>query len=301
MRQGQQNRRGRGRNNNNNNNNQNRKGQNPLTRSFESTGPDVKLRGTPAHIAEKYIALARDAQSSGDPVLAENYLQHAEHYNRIIMAFREQQMAQGGGDMQGGMGRPRPAGFGEPVSMSDDFGDEEGDIGSDSQPQVAFPQARGEGQQSRHEGQRYDDRPRHEGGQRPFHNRDRHDRGDRGDRGDRDRGFSDRNDRDRDRDRDRGERFQRGDRQDRQERQDRDRGERPERIERAERADRAPQPDVGVEPAPQPRQRERTAVPHHEQPEFLRRPVRRPRREASAVSDDEGTPTPTPAVESSGD
>ena len=87
MRQGQQNRRGRGRNNNNNgNNNQNRKGQNPLTRSFESTGPDVKLRGTPAHIAEKYIALARDAQSSGDPVLAENYLQHAEHYNRIIAA-----------------------------------------------------------------------------------------------------------------------------------------------------------------------------------------------------------------------
>ena len=84
MRQGQQNRRGRGRNNNNNN--QNRKGQNPLTRSFESTGPDVKLRGTPAHIAEKYIALARDAQSSGDPVLAENYLQHAEHYNRIIMS-----------------------------------------------------------------------------------------------------------------------------------------------------------------------------------------------------------------------
>ena len=86
MRQGQQNRRGRGRNNNN----QNRKGQNPLTRSFESTGPDVKIRGTPAHIAEKYMTLARDAQSSGDPVLAENYLQHAEHYNRIIMAFREQ-------------------------------------------------------------------------------------------------------------------------------------------------------------------------------------------------------------------
>ncbi len=78
MRQGQQNRRGRGRN---------RKGQNPLTRSFESTGPDVKIRGTPAHIAEKYMSLARDATSSGDPVLAENYLQHAEHYNSIIMAW----------------------------------------------------------------------------------------------------------------------------------------------------------------------------------------------------------------------
>ena len=106
MRQGQQNRRGRGRNNNF----QGRKGQNPLTRTFESTGPDVKIRGTPAHIAEKYMTLARDAQSSGDPVLAENYLQHAEHYNRIIMAFREQQIGQGGDDMpNGGMGAIVPA------------------------------------------------------------------------------------------------------------------------------------------------------------------------------------------------
>ena len=84
VRQGQQNRRGRGRNNNN------RKNHNPLARSFESNGPDVKIRGTPAHIAEKYLSLARDATSSGDPVLAENYLQHAEHYTRIIMAYREQ-------------------------------------------------------------------------------------------------------------------------------------------------------------------------------------------------------------------
>ncbi|MGF1650800.1 MAG: DUF4167 domain-containing protein [Hyphomicrobiaceae bacterium] len=93
MRQGQQNRRGRGRHNNPNNGSANpaRKHQNPLTRSFESNGPDVKIRGTPAHIAEKYMALARDALGSGDPVLAENYLQHAEHYNRIIMAYREQQ------------------------------------------------------------------------------------------------------------------------------------------------------------------------------------------------------------------
>lgn len=89
MRQGQQNRRGRGRNNNNN-----RKHQNPLTRTFESSGPDVKIRGTPAHVAEKYVTLARDALSSGDPVLAENYLQHAEHYNRIIMSYREQQAQQ---------------------------------------------------------------------------------------------------------------------------------------------------------------------------------------------------------------
>src|SRR5690606_13063847 len=84
----QQNRRmrGRGNNNNNNNNNQNRQGPNPLTRSYESNGPDVKIRGSAQQIAEKYTTLARDAQSAGDRVMAENYLQHAEHYNRIIMA-----------------------------------------------------------------------------------------------------------------------------------------------------------------------------------------------------------------------
>lgn len=97
MRQGQQNRRGRGRN---------RKSQNPLTRSFESNGPDVKIRGTPAHIAEKYVSMARDALSSGDPVLAENYLQHAEHYNRIIMSYREQQSQVGDGN-HNGPGRSR--------------------------------------------------------------------------------------------------------------------------------------------------------------------------------------------------
>lgn len=96
MRPGQQNKRGRGRGNNNggggnnNNNNFNRKGGNPLTRTYDSSGPDVKIRGTAQHIAEKYAQLARDAQSSGDRVIAENYLQHAEHYNRIIAAAQAQ-------------------------------------------------------------------------------------------------------------------------------------------------------------------------------------------------------------------
>jgi hypothetical protein len=100
MRPGQQNKRGRGRgnnggnggggNNNNNNNNFNRKGSNPLTRTYDSSGPDVKIRGTAQHIAEKYATLARDAQSAGDRVMAENYLQHAEHYNRIIAAAQAQ-------------------------------------------------------------------------------------------------------------------------------------------------------------------------------------------------------------------
>lgn len=89
MRPAQQNRRMRGRGNNNNNNN-NRKGPNPLSRNYESNGPDVKIRGNAQHIAEKYTTLARDAQASGDRVIAENYLQHAEHYNRIIMAAMAQ-------------------------------------------------------------------------------------------------------------------------------------------------------------------------------------------------------------------
>src|SRR5262245_63962971 len=84
MRPQQQNRRMRGRNNNN------RKGPNPLTRSYESNGPDVKIRGSAQQIAEKYATLARDAQSAGDRVMAENYLQHAEHYNRIIAAAQAQ-------------------------------------------------------------------------------------------------------------------------------------------------------------------------------------------------------------------
>src|ERR687897_2333991 len=72
------------------NNNGGRKHINPLSRNFESNGPDVKVRGNAAHIAEKYLQLARDAQSSGDSVMAENYLQHAEHYYRIISAAQPQ-------------------------------------------------------------------------------------------------------------------------------------------------------------------------------------------------------------------
>ncbi len=92
MRNGQNNKRMRNRNNNSNNNRNdgNRRGQNPMTRVFESNGPDIKIRGTASHVAEKYVQLARDARSSGDPVAAENYYQHAEHYFRLIAAAQEQ-------------------------------------------------------------------------------------------------------------------------------------------------------------------------------------------------------------------
>ena len=84
MRPNNQNKRSRGRNNGG------RKHSNPLSRNFESNGPDVKVRGNAAHVAEKYVQLARDAQASGDSVMAENYLQHAEHYFRLISAAQAQ-------------------------------------------------------------------------------------------------------------------------------------------------------------------------------------------------------------------
>ncbi len=95
----------------------NRKSHNPLTRVYESNGPDVKIRGTPSHIAEKYVQLSRDAQSSGDPVSAENYLQHAEHYFRLIASAQEQ--------VRPNQPFMRPEGGG--MDMRDDAIDEEGD------------------------------------------------------------------------------------------------------------------------------------------------------------------------------
>lgn len=70
--------------------NRNRKGPNPLTKTFESNGPDGKIRGTALSIAEKYIQASRDATAAGDRIKAENLLQHAEHYNRIVAAAQAQ-------------------------------------------------------------------------------------------------------------------------------------------------------------------------------------------------------------------
>jgi hypothetical protein len=88
MRPNQQNNKNRSRGRNNNGG---RKHLNPLSRNYESNGPDGKVRGNAAHVAEKYLQLARDAQSSGDNVMAENFLQHAEHYFRIVASAQSQQ------------------------------------------------------------------------------------------------------------------------------------------------------------------------------------------------------------------
>src|SRR5882672_6239041 len=90
MRNGQNNKRMRNRNNNNNNNNNNRRGQNPMTRVFESNGPDIKIRGTASHVAEKYVQLELDVNNSADCLLSENYYLLAQVYNRVSAASTEQ-------------------------------------------------------------------------------------------------------------------------------------------------------------------------------------------------------------------
>lgn len=85
MRHGTSNRRARGRNSNNRG-----KGGNNRAKVFDSNGPEVRIRGTAHQILEKYEGLAKDAKSSGDHVLAESYMQHAEHYQRMIVEWDEQ-------------------------------------------------------------------------------------------------------------------------------------------------------------------------------------------------------------------
>ncbi len=78
MRQGSNPKRLRGRNG--------RKNTNPRSQSFDSNGPEVRVRGNAQQVVEKYLALARDANTAGDRITAESYFQHAEHYYRLMTA-----------------------------------------------------------------------------------------------------------------------------------------------------------------------------------------------------------------------
>lgn len=59
---------------------------NVRNQTFESNGPEGKIRGTAQQVLDKYMALGRDATSSGDPITAESFFQHAEHYFRLLHA-----------------------------------------------------------------------------------------------------------------------------------------------------------------------------------------------------------------------
>lgn len=91
---------------------------NIVNRVFDSSGPEGKVRGTPQQIIDKYLGLARDAQVSNDRVAEQNFLQHAEHYTRMLAEAqrelqreqegRQQTQAGGheGGAQNGGNGQP---------------------------------------------------------------------------------------------------------------------------------------------------------------------------------------------------
>jgi hypothetical protein len=130
--------------------------QNPLSRMYESNGPDIKIRGTASHVAEKYLQLARDAQSSGDPVAAENYYQHAEHYFRLIAAAQEQfrqsqPYFQQGGDQRNNLGED---GY--------DDGDEQPAVGEPFAPRDQQPFYPREQQHQQNQPQQYQPRPQHD-------------------------------------------------------------------------------------------------------------------------------------------
>lgn len=113
-----------------------RRPQNNTNRTFDSAGPEIKIRGSAAHVYEKYLQLARDANSIGDRVMAENYLQHAEHYFRLMSAAQlQQQQAQQNHHNGNGSGNPRPngseavqaqgQGSGPSFSLTDQSGDDD--------------------------------------------------------------------------------------------------------------------------------------------------------------------------------
>ena len=90
---------------------------NPLTRSYDSRGPDVRIRGTALHVAERYLQLARDANTASNRVAAENYLQHAEHYVRLMAAAQAEQLEGQTSDV-----RATRHSAPEDLDDSDDFG-----------------------------------------------------------------------------------------------------------------------------------------------------------------------------------
>ncbi len=130
-RQGQHNNKNRGRGRNNRRPGggggghiSNSAGGNSPNRVYESNGPDVKVRGTAQTIAEKYMQLGRDAQSSGDNVMAESYFQFSEHYFRVMAA------AQPVGQPTQQLRRPEDDDF-------EDDGDENQEGEGEAQPNVA--------------------------------------------------------------------------------------------------------------------------------------------------------------------
>ena len=81
----------------------------PMNRNhvFDSSGPDLRIRGTSQQLFEKYLQLGRDATGAGDRVMAESYFQHAEHYFRILNAMNQAAQQSGQANGHGGQSQQR--------------------------------------------------------------------------------------------------------------------------------------------------------------------------------------------------
>ena len=118
--------------------------------TFDSNGPEVRIRGNAYQVLEKYLAMARDASAAGDRIAAENFYQHAEHYYRVINANSEHRQHVQGQHPQGQhpqQNNPQhPQQQHDPRGMPQD-GHQSMDAGAGPQP-LAGPQTHGEGHQS---------------------------------------------------------------------------------------------------------------------------------------------------------
>ena len=104
--------------------------------TFESNGPEGKIRGTAFQVIEKYQALAQDALSAGDRIGAENFFQHAEHYYRVVAANGWDQRGQRQHGQQPQQSQqPQPQQRVEPEQKAG--ADAATDAGAEPQPQVA--------------------------------------------------------------------------------------------------------------------------------------------------------------------
>ena len=113
-------------------------------RPFDSAGPEIKIRGTAGNIYEKYLQLARDAGLAGDRVAQENFLQHAEHYYRIMMANQTQypqQAQQGGQPQQSYQQQGQPQGNYQQQPNASGQGGNSAEVRQGPAPQQPYPQA----------------------------------------------------------------------------------------------------------------------------------------------------------------
>lgn len=109
-------------------------------RTMESNGPDTKVRGPAAVIYERYLQLARDAASSGDRVLSENYLQHADHYFRLVRSMQPAQPTQQTQERFG-----ESEGYEEGAPDMERAEGAEAAADGEEQPDAEFPQVQSQG------------------------------------------------------------------------------------------------------------------------------------------------------------